>query len=764
MKEYFVFDKIPPSEWEKSVPIGNGHMGATMMCGVSEEVMFLNEESIWSSHDVGTPNPAMYEKMSAVRKLLCEGDPIKANRLANETFQELISRIRSYESAGELHISLHHNDSCGSYRHSLDLINGIATVEYDYEGSHYTREYFASYPDRVIAVRVTSSDDPLDAWISYDRPHCCSLEASGNELVAIAETTFGGHHFCVKVRVISDNEGEVVAKGNNLHVFGGRSFSMYISVATEFFFGDRFAEAVKFPAETDFEILKSRHVADFSSLMKRAEISLPESPRSSATPMTERLRMMIFDRLDDNDLTVLQWQFSRYMLVSSSRPGTLPANLQGLWTKGLTPEWNSDYHFNINLQANYWPAEVTNLSECHQPLFDYINNYLLEPGKKNAEIAYRSRGSVVHHLSDIYNFTTPQGGLWGIWPHGISWLCLHMWEHYLFTGDKAFLRDTAYETIRQASVFFLDTMFEDKTGHLVWGPSHSPENQYLAPDENGNLEKCWLTLSSAMDTQIIGCLLRIYTETSKILGISDDDTVAAESALGKLPPMKIGKYGQIMEWQEDYEETEIRHHHLSPGFAVYPDCSINRSTPELLRAVKVMVNRRSGDDGVGGFSSCGWSIAWAMAIYARMGLGEEAYRMIDMYRRNVLSTNLFFIQVYAIGKCFQIDGVQAFGAGVTEMLLQSHEGTVALIPAIPKRWDHGSFRGLRARGNLEVDCVWEQHNVESVTLKGNGNFVIELPPTQSYLAFEDEIGAAYIASDNRISVNVNGCCKLHIKK
>jgi len=297
MKEYFVFDKIPPSEWEKSVPIGNGHMGATMMCGVSEEVMFLNEESIWSSHDVGTPNPAMYEKMSAVRKLLCEGDPIKANRLANETFQELISRIRSYESAGELHISLHHNDSCGSYRHSLDLINGIATVEYDYEGSHYTREYFASYPDRVIAVRVTSSDDPLDAWISYDRPHCCSLEASGNELVAIAETTFGGHHFCVKVRVISDNEGEVVAKGNNLHVFGGRSFSMYISVATEFFFGDRFAEAVKFPAETDFEILKSRHVADFSSLMKRAEISLPESPRSSATPMTERLRMMIFDRL-----------------------------------------------------------------------------------------------------------------------------------------------------------------------------------------------------------------------------------------------------------------------------------------------------------------------------------------------------------------------------------------------------------------------------------------------------------------------------------
>lgn len=763
MREYFVFDKIPAREWEESTPIGNGRMGATMMCGVSQEVMFLNEESIWSSHNVGTPNPEMYERFGQVRKLLIEDKPLEANRLANEIlFPDCISRIRSFEGAGELRIGLHRNDSCGSYQHKLDLINGVATVEYDHEGSHYTREYFASYPDNVIALRVTSSDAPLDAWLSYDRPHCCCVKASGNELVAIAKTTFGEHLFCVKIHVVSD--GEVVAKGNNLHVYGGKSFSAYISIATEFFFGKDFEEAAKFPTELDFDVLKERHIADFSSLMERADITLPESPEMTATPMSERFRIISFDKPRDDELTMLQWQFSRYMLVSCSRPGSLPANLQGLWTKGITPEWSGDYHFNINLQANYWPAEVTNLSECHQPLFDYMNNYLLEQGKKTAEIAYRSKGSVVHHVSDIYNFTTPQGGPWGIWPHGLSWLCLHMWEHYLFTKDEAFLRDTAYETVRQTSIFFLDTMFEDKDGYLVWGPSHSPENPYRVHDEYGNLETCWLTISSAMDTQIIDCLFRIFTESSKILGISNEDTFAAEAALKKLPPMKVGKYGQIMEWRDEYVETQIRHHHLSPGFAVYPDCSINRSTPELLKAVEVMVDRRSGYDGSGGFRSCGWSLAWGVAIYARMGLGEKAYQLLDLYQHELLSTNLFFLQPLATGHCFQIDGVEAFGAAITEMLLQSHEGAVSLIPALPNRWDHGSFRGLRARGNLVVDCIWEQHSVQSITLKGDGVFVLEFPSTQKELTFCNQDGEALTVSGNCLTVKVDGECMLQLKK
>ncbi|MBE6688491.1 MAG: glycoside hydrolase family 95 protein [Ruminococcaceae bacterium] len=763
MRDYFVFDKIPPREWEESVPIGNGRMGATMMCGVSYENVFLNEETIWSSHNVGTPKPELYEKFEDIRKLLLEGKTLEANRLGNETlFPHCISRIRSYEGAGELRIGLHHSDACGSYQHKLDLIGGIATVEYDHEGSHYTREYFASYPDDVIAVRVTSSDDELDAWLSYDRPHCISVKTCNNELTAISKTTFGEHLFCVKVRVVSD--GKVIAKGHNLHISGGKSFSAYISIATQFRHGNNFEDCVKFPEETDFDVLKARHIADFSSLMKRAEITLPASPEMNATPMSERFRIISFDKPQDDELTMLQWQFARYMLVSGSRPGSLPANLQGLWTKGISPEWSCDYHFNINIQTNYWPAEVTNLSECHLPLFDYMNNYLIEPGKKTAEISYHARGAVVHSVSDIYGFTTLQGGPWGVWPHGLSWLCLHMWEHYLFTKDEKFLRETAYETIRQSSLFFLDVMFEDKDGYLVWGPTISPENAFRVPDENGNLESAWLSLSTAMDTQIIGCLFRIFAESSKILGIENADTAQAVKALEKLPPMKIGKYGQIMEWCEDFTEIQIRHHHLSPGFAVYPDCAINRSTPELLKAVEVMVDRRSGWDGSGGFRACGWSLAWAMAIYARMGLGEKAYNMLDIFQHDVLSTNLFFLQPLATGHCFQIDGVEAFGAAVTEMLMQSHEGVIALLPALPARWDHGSFRGLRARGKIEADCSWENHSVTEFTLKGNGTVVLEFPATQKDLVFIDQNGNCLTVQNNRLTIHLDGESNFKIKK
>jgi len=762
MKDYLVFDKVPAREWEESVPIGNGRMGATMMCGVSYENIFLNEETIWSSHNVGEPKPEMYDILEDLRKLLLEDKILEANRLAGKTVPNLFTRIRSYENAGELKMSLHRNDSCGSYRHTLDLINGIATVEYDHDGSHYTREYFASNPDDVIAVRVTSSRAELDAWLSYDRPHCISVKTCNNELTAIAKTTFGEHLFCVRVRVVSD--GKVTAEEGCLHITGGKTFSAYISIATQFRHADDFENCIKFPEETDFDVLKARHIADFSSLMKRADISLPAIPEMKATPMSERFRIMIFDRIQDDELTMLQWQFTRYMLVSSSRPGSLPANLQGLWSKGLSPEWCSDYHFNINIQTNYWPAEATNLSECHLPLFDYINDFLIESGKKTAETAYRARGAVVHSVSDIYGFTTPQGGPWGVWPHGLSWICLHLWEHYLFTKDEKFLRDTAYETVRLSAQFFLDIMFKDKNGHFVIGPAISPENTFRIPNENGELESFWMTLSTAMDTQIIGCMFRIFVESSRLLGIENEDTVRAAEVLENLPPMKIGKHGQIMEWREDYVENEIRHHHLSPGFAVYPDCAINRSTPELLKAVETMVDRRSGTQGTGGFRSCGWSVAWAMAIYARMGLGEKAHSMLEIFQRNLISTNMFFLQPHQWGHCFQIDGVLAFGAAVTEMLMQSHEGIIALLPALPARWDHGSFRGLCARGKIEADCSWENHSVTEFTLRGNGTAVLEFPATQKDLVFIDQNGNCHTVQNNRLTMQLDGECILKVKK
>jgi len=756
MRNYKIFNNQQPTRFVESLPAGNGRMGASFMCAVSEETVYLNEESIWGSKEGGKVNPEMPEKLKQIRDLFLEGKIIEADTLGETILNDCYTRICSYEYAGKLLISLHENDQSRNYSHTLDLVNGIVYTEYDRKGSHYKREAFASYPDDVIAYRITSDKEPLNAYISFERENTIYTKAENFEITNVSETVSGNHKFCTKVRVITD--GKATYENESIIVSDTNEIIFLIKIETEFKRGENF-EKITFP-KLSFDELKERHIKDFSEIIKRADITLPVDECSEKLTIQQRKERMLWNKPKDENMYALAWQFGRYLLVSSSRKGSLPANLQGVWTNAQIAAWSGDYHTNINLQENYWAAECANLSDCHEQLFEYMNKYLLESGRETARVGYGARGCVVHHLSDIYGFTCPADGLHGMWPHGASWLSYHMWEHYLFNKDEDFLKNNAYEFIKQSSLFFLDTMVENNRGYLVFGPSHSPENRYYIEDENGMKHKCTLTMSAAMDIEIISGLLEIYVKASDILGISDDDVEYAKVALTKMPPLVIGKYGQLCDWMEDYEEFEVGHHHVSPAFGLYPGTTINRSTPELLKAIEVMLHRRLTGKNANGEKSnalkAGLSTAWFGCLYARLYKPEDAYGAISNFVKFLTASNLFYNDKCDWWSVFQIDGNLGYVAAVCEMLIQSHEGVISLIPAIPTLWDYGNFRGLKARGGYEVDIEWKDYSVEEIKIKAkfDGECVIELPKTQKKLKFADQNGTVYSAVDNRITVNI----------
>ena len=759
MNDYRIYDTTVPKRWVDSIPIGNGRMGATLMCGVAQETLLLNEEGIWSENTNHTTDPEIADKLAAVRQLLLDGKPAEADVLAKASLTNCFSRIRSYESAGKLLIQLHKDNLCKQYSHTLDMINGVATVQYKANGSLYTREGFVSYPDNVLVYRISSTKKPLCARIGYERERILSMDAQNNELCITAKTAFGDHRFCVKVRVTCD--GNVCADGDDLVVSGAMSFCVYIAMQSEALVGADYCEKTVFPQDFDFDTIKARHVKDFSALMSRASVTLPTDKEAEALPLQDRFAVRYIDKPNDHSLYVLQWQFGRYLLVSSSRAGTLPANLQGLWTEGDVSEWNSDYHTNINLQMNYWHAENTNLSECHSALFDYMNQYLLPAGKKTAREVYRANGCVVHHLSDIYGYTHPADGFWGLWPHGASWLALHMWEHYLFTRDEQFLRDTAYTFIREATVFFLEKLVPDATGRLLYAPSTSPENRYLAKDANGNIRECFLAASTGMDIEIIYTLLDLFIQSSLILGVEDDTVQVAREAKDHLPPLQVGSDGRLFEWLEEYKETDPGHRHISHSFGLYPASMINRSTPEWYTAIEKVIAERirsaaKNTSGACSANNVGWSVVWLAASYARLHKGANAFSMLQNFSTRCISNHLWDLYPLGARQVFQIDANFGYTAAMTEMLIQSHEDVISLLPALPPVWDHGSFRGLCARGGYELDVEWKDYEVTAIEsrTKFDGECSIELPTSQKSISFADDSGNIYTAKDNILILDV----------
>ncbi len=711
MNTYNLFLANEAVNWENATPIGCGRLGAMLWGGVEHEIIQLNEDKLWSGGPLELHADGFAEKLAQVRAVLREGK--NADALATELLDPYFFRIKSYETAGELHLSMD-GGAFENYRRELDLVNGVARISYEKNGVAYTRTAFASYPAQVIAVRLEADRAGAVSFdASYAREGGVTVTSENGTMLVRGETVHGGHWFDGRIR-FDVTGGETVCRDGHVTVRGADAVCIYIALATE--------AAAVLPEIASFDALMAEHIADFSAIMGRADIAYDYDEAIDALPVNERLAR-IKDGAVDAGLVNLYFQFGRYLLLSSSRGASLPANLQGVWNGDLDAAWNSDYHTNINLQMNYWHAEVANLAECADPLFAYINDYLLEGGEKVAREYYHCRGAVLHHLSDIFGFAAPADGLWGLWPMGGAWLCYAMWEHYLFAPDTGYLRNTAYKYIAACTRFFLDYMFEDENGYLCSGPSTSPENRYFV-----NGEPTYLCLSPTMDIEIIRGLFEMYIKTEELLGINAEQKAEAEAAYKKLPPLKIGARGQLQEWQEDYDEPEPGHRHISHAFALYPGWEINRNTPELMDAIDTTLRLRLASGG----GHTGWSCAWLINLYARLGQGRNAAEMIAKLFSNSTLDNLFDNH-----PPFQIDGNFGASAAMAEMLLQSHTDVIELLPALPDdpAYASGSFEGLRARGGITVSADWMDGRVvccrltanenKKVTLRVNGETVVD---------------------------------------
>jgi alpha-L-fucosidase 2 len=691
--------------WDNGSPIGGGSFGAVLFGGAKTEKIDLNEETIWSESPIAPPDPEFRKKIQRLRDMYLAGETYiddEAERLLGDSMQ----CVKSYESAGVVELCLPEFGEVKHYKRELDLEHAVFSCAAQYACGTVKEEAFCSYPYEITAVKYTFPAAG-SVKIAFTREFTDAVEYNGGVLEATCHTGYGNHRFAVGVKPLSD--GAVSFADGCLRVENAKTLTLFIAIATEYNYGDGFlAELREILVEAeDYAAIKANHIEDFAALFHESSVSFAEAdPSLRRMAAGERIARLRDDPAAvDPGLYELYFNFGKYLLISSSRDGTLPANLQGVWAEKLENPWNADYHTNINLQMNYWPAEVLGLGECHAALFDYMNGVLLESGRETAKALYGCRGTVTHHLSDLYGYTAPADGLWGLWPLGGAWLSTHMWEHYLFTEDLDFLRETAYEYMKACAEFFLDYLFADATGTLCSGPSMSPENRYYIDTPEGRKEG-YLCFSPTMDVEIITHVLQNYVAAEDLLGVDPETKAAAAAALNKLPKLKVGANGTLNEWPEEYEEPEPGHRHISHAYGLYPGNMITAQTPELFAAIRKTLERRLSFGG----GHTGWSRAWLICLYARLGLGKEAYSHL-----RALLTNSTLPSLLDTHPPFQIDGNFGGSAGIAEALLQSHDGVVTVLPAAPG-FLSGEYSGLRARGNLSVGARFEAGRAAAVTL------------------------------------------------
>jgi alpha-L-fucosidase 2 len=796
----------PAQQWVDALPIGNGRLGAMVFGGGAvkesprrngmaecpegpvatdpgKETLTLNEDTLWSGQPVDGNKAGAQKYLNSIREAVLNRQDYHAADELCRGMQGLFAE--AYQTAGKLQIDCAHSGAITGYRRELNLRTAVVSTSYSESGVRFERTAFASAPDQAIVLRLSASKPrALNLTVALDGALAKSVDARGHDRLVLSgkapnhvagaghpgsekPVTFSdaageGMYFAVAVQARPE-DGEVHVREGCLEIRNATGCDLILTAATGYRGYDqkpdtgldvvrkRAVQQLEAAAAQDYATLRQRHEADYRKLFERVSLDLGASS-TAALPTDERLAR--FGQDADPSLLSLYFQYGRYLMIASSRPGTQPANLQGIWNYQVQPPWSSNWTSNINLQMNYWPAETCNLSDCAAPLFDLVAD-LSHTGRRAAEETYGSPGWVTHHNIDLWRAANPVGmgvgkATWANWAMSGPWLCAHLYEHYLFTRDKEFLRNRAYPLMKGAAEFGLAWLIEDGKGHLTTCPSESTENDFLAPDG----KPAYTSAGCTMDMALLRELFSNCIAAAKELKFDQEFADRLEAARARLVPYQVGKYGQLQEWSEDFDESQPGQRHMSHMYPLYPGSEITpRSTPALAKAARVSLERRLAHGG----AYTGWSRAWAIGFWARLADGDKAWESLQMLMKHSTNRNLFDSHPAKNSSIFQIDGNFGATAAIAEMLLQSHTGAIEFLPALPAAWQSGEFKGLRARGAIGVDLRWERGKAASAVLRPqfSGEVVLRAPAGQTIAHIHDSREALLRRhEDGRVSADL----------